>query len=484
MFEQESFDKASALTTEKLRPADPPKQIFQNYEMKGWFSTPILYKVLAVSAIVNVAIIAVMAQTNVLTARGCDSPWVGRVCQVVDMAYVGAVLFGTEREYADVAYEKTELADADITFIDVTGEAPPLDYPEGYFQIANPVQYAMLQEQAANGGAASIPGFENMQPNAMPPGGFQPSYTPSYTPPRVRSNDRDLIKQRANPPAPKPGALEDDLAPAGENGENKAGINQKGRGGKPSDSTANAGEKPGDSQVAENNNTPKITAEQPKPDQDEAQLDKWGVYINKRPLKDKATDTVSKVEAKNVQLDKPFKVTIEATLGLGRDGKTTVLKNPRPVPVDPRTPNDPAMVKLAQEWILAVGDAGWFAYLDRLDDKTKVKSGKVLITVEQTDSQFNANIRSEKASENAARSIASGLGLLLQAAAAATGGDERAFLTAAAPPTAEGNTLVLNFTFPKPMVQEMIQRKLAEMKEPQKQSNSTAVITGSRKVAG
>ena len=65
------------------------------------------------------------------------------------MAYVGTVLFGTEREYADVTYEKTELGDADITYIDVSGDTPPLTYPEGYFQIANPVQYAMLQQQTS-----------------------------------------------------------------------------------------------------------------------------------------------------------------------------------------------------------------------------------------------------------------------------------------------------------------------------------------------
>ena len=177
---------------------------------------------------------------------------------------------------------------------------------------------------------------------------------------------------------------------------------------------------PSNMAVANSNTNPQIPQTVPS-GEDEAKPDKFGVFINKRPMKDRAKETIARVEEKKLQLDKPFKVIIEGTLGLGEDGKTTVLKNPKALPVDPNVPNDPEMVKLAQEWILPVGDAGWYAYLDRLDDKTKIKSGKVVITIEQTDTEFLANIRSEKASENAAKSIASGLGLLLEMAAAATG---------------------------------------------------------------
>lgn len=466
MFEQESYDKATEPTV-----TSQPGELFHNYEIKTWFSTQTLYKMLAISAVINLAFLAVVSQTNVLTARGCDSPWVGRVCQVVDMAYVGALLFGTEREYADVEYERTQLSpDDEIVYLDVTNVAPPLDYPQGYFQIANPIQYQMLQQQAANG--------TNGMSNFTMPGIAPPSYTPA-TP----NNDSDILKQRANPPAANPGAFTDDSASDSliKDGGTTAGnpgtfASRKGRGGKIRPSGTNtAGTKPDETTTANTNTqTPQVPEVKPE-NADEAKADQFGVFINKRPLKDRAKETVAEVEAKDIKLDKSFKVVIEGTLGLGKDGKTTVLKNPKLVPLDPKTPNDPEMVKLAQDWILAVGDAGWYAYLDRLDDKTKVKSGKVVIAIEQNDTDFIANVRSEKASENAAKSIASGLGLLLQAAAAASSGDEQTFLKAASAPTSDGKTLVLNFSFPKPLVQELIQRKLAEAKAEKDAPSSTAV---------
>jgi hypothetical protein len=457
MFEQESYDKAT------VQVESQPAELFRNYEIKNWEFTPAIYKIIAASAILNLAFLAAVSQTNMLTARGCDSPWVGRVCQVVDMTYVGALLFGTEREYADVAYERTELSPEDeITYIIVP--ADKLEYPEGYFQIANPVQYAMLQQQAANG------------LNGSDIAGVQPGFSP------IPNNDSDLLKIRPNPPAANPNAFQDDsssplfkVEDGNSTADNVMPRNARNRRKLPSNT--NSGTNPNNGTVASGNtNTPQIPPVNPSATPvDEAKPDQFGIFINKRPLKDRAKDTVAQVEAKKLQLDKPFKVIIEGTLGLGKDGKTTVLKNPKPLPVDPNVPNDPEMVKLAQDWILAVGDAGWFAYLDRLDDKTKVKSGKVVITIEQNDTEFIANLRSEKASDNAAKSIASGLGLLLQAAAAAASGDEQTFLKAAAPPTSDGKALILNFRFEKPVVQDLIQRKLAEAKAPPAGPSSTAL---------
>lgn len=462
MFEQESYDRATEPTV-----VSQPGELFYNYEMKSWFSSQTLYKVLAISAVINLAFLAAVSQTNVLTARGCDSPWVGRVCQVVDMAYVGALLFGTEREYADVAYERTQLSpDDEIVYWDVTNVGPPLDYPQGYFQIANPVQYQMLQQAA------------NVTPSGTTLGG-----TTFYNP--VPNNDGDILKQRANPPAANPGAFTDDSTSDNliKDGGTVAGnpgtfSSRKGGGGRirrPS-GTNTSGAKPDETATANTNTqTPQIPTATPEP-AEESKSDQNGVFINKKPLKDRAKETVAQVEAKDLKLDKPFKVVIEGTLGLAKDGKTTVLKNPKPLPVDPNVPNDPEMVKLVQDWILAVGDAGWYGYVNLLDDpKVKNTAGKVVITIEQNDTSFVANVRHEKTSEETARKIASGLGGLLQLAAGAASGDEQTFLKAATAPTSEGKTLVLNFSFPKPIVQELIQRKLAEAKAEKAEPNSTAV---------
>src|SRR5207249_4310863 len=100
--------------------------LFNNYEIKGWLSAPGLSKIVGFSAVVNIVAILVVAQTSLLTMKGCDSPLVGSVCQVLDTVYVGSLLFGTDREYVDAAYDRTELEpDDDITYIDASNITPP-----------------------------------------------------------------------------------------------------------------------------------------------------------------------------------------------------------------------------------------------------------------------------------------------------------------------------------------------------------------------
>jgi len=85
MFEQELYN---------AEPAEKPQEgdLFYNYERTNWDIGPRIYKILAFSAVLNLAVLGFIAQSDVLTRRGCDSPWVGRVCQVLDMAYVGSGL--------------------------------------------------------------------------------------------------------------------------------------------------------------------------------------------------------------------------------------------------------------------------------------------------------------------------------------------------------------------------------------------------------
>jgi hypothetical protein len=137
------------------------KAIFQNYEIRNWNYSTRLYKILGAAAIFNLMTILVLAQTDVLTARGCDSPFVGRVCQVIDTIYVGSTLVGTDSEFVSKDYEKNELDDADITYIDVSSASPPLTYPEGYFAIANPYDNFTAMQNPTNDFSMTnpIPGF-------------------------------------------------------------------------------------------------------------------------------------------------------------------------------------------------------------------------------------------------------------------------------------------------------------------------------------
>ncbi len=445
MFEQQSY--AFDVPGDELREGD----LFYKHEVGRWTFDNRIYAIFAGAAVFTFAFFGVIAQTPILTARGCDSPFVGSVCQVLDMAYVGSVLFGTEREMADAEYDRTELGDADVVWIDQTGVPAQMTYPEGYFQIANPEQFA--QQQAMLNGTSS-------------PYDFNPSGFPPISPP-VQSG-KSLIDTPPQPPRNNPKARPSKLPNSpfdlsevnGEGGtEDKTGK------------AANTNSNKTDPKVAQNKPSPS-----PSPAEDEAVEDKFGIFLNKRPMRVKAEETIADVNAKKVKLDTSFKVTIAGTLGLGKDGKTIVLKNAKPV-LDKNAPkNDPAMEKLVQDWILAVGDAGWFGYLDLL------KSKQVVITIEQNDAELVASVKADQPSENLAKTAASGFNGLLQIAASQVKDDEKLFLEKATV-TNQGNTFVLNFVIPKPVVQEMIQRKLAESAAGIQKPNGNATTPTSNNTA-
>lgn len=450
MFEQQSY--AFDVPAEPLREGD----LFYHHEVGRWKFNNRIYAIFAGAAVLTFAFFGVLAQTPVLTARGCDSPFVGRVCQVLDMAYVGTVLFGTEREMADADYERTELEDADVVWIDQTGVPAQMEYPEGYFQLANPEQFAA--QQAMLNGTSS-------------PYDFNTSGFPPVTPPIESGSsliDTPAIGPKKNPkarPDKLPGSPFDLSDVNGEEGTE--------------DKTAkgNTNTNSSDPKVAQNN-----TNTNTAPAEDEATADKFGVYLNKRPLRVKAEETLADVNANKVKLDGNFKVTIAGALGYAKDGKTIILKNAKPV-VDPNVPkNDPAMEKLVQEWILAVGDAGWLGYLEKLENKSKPKSKRVVITVEQNDQNFTAVIKSEVGSENEANTLATALRNWITLGALGAKEDELTFLKAATT-TSEQNQLVLNVNLSKPIVQELIQRKLAEQAADVKKPNGNAMTTGNENTA-
>jgi hypothetical protein len=447
MFEQESY--IQEVPGEPLRPGD----LFYNYEIKNWNFTPRLYKILAGSAIFNVVALVVIASSGMLTTRGCDSPFVGRVCQVLDTVYVGSLIFGTDREYADVDYTKTELEDADVTFVDVTGVTPPLTYPAGYFQLANPEQQFNNVTDPMAGNGFIAPGIPYSNPTI---GGNGLINTPA-------------IKPNANPNAVE-GALPTD-GPLGISPDNPTiPGNRKGRrGGKVSDSNTVADANSNTNTSGSNTSNPTVAESK-----DEASADKNGIFINKRPLKDKTTETLAQVDAGNVKLDKSFKVVITGTLGLAEDGKTVVLKNPKSTPVDKNFPADPALTKLAEQWVVAVGDAGWYGYFGVMDDKKGV-GRKVTITIEQNDATFLANVRSEQPTPERANTIATALRNMMTFGALGANPDDLTFLKSTKT-TSDANFLLVNFEMPKSQVQEMIQRKLAELKEKESKPNGNASV--------
>lgn len=446
MFEQESYNAVTQVESQD-------GNLFHNYEVKNWVFSPTLYKILAVSAVLNLSVLAFIGQTNLLTRRGCDSPFVGRVCQVLDMAYVGTVLFGTEREYVDMEYEKTDLGDAEITYIDVSGEAPPLYYPENYFRLANPVEYAASQQPASdsanltNSFGTNIPGF------SMP-----------------RNNDSDLLNQRATPPTPNPNVFQDDgnTNPFKVDNGTNAGVRRKPRN-RPSVTPADdpkKDKKDADDAVAATRIDP-----QPTPDPQDSMRDPiTGNTLNSRPWKNLRVAVKETIAKGGLDLQTSF--TLKANVKLTKDGK-----------IDENTIRysevigDKKLIKIVQDALAAFSDSGQLQVLKEL-------SGKDLnFAVTQDEVNVSAVVQSELENEERAKAVKSSLDLLIVLAKTAKSGtqaDENDKLDLAllekAVIEANGKKIIIKFDIPKDMAHQMVQKMLEDKPaDPKKPSGNAEV---------
>ncbi|MBA2379849.1 MAG: hypothetical protein H0V76_09790 [Blastocatellia bacterium] len=398
--------------------------IFEQYEIKPWEFTPRIYKILAGSAILNLLIVAVFAQTNILTMKGCASPFVGRVCQVLDTVYIGAMLYGTERDYVDVAYERIDLGNADITFIDVSGQGPQLTYPEGYFQIANPEQYAALVAQA-----------DGLDSGFSPLGPTPPPATDLFkTTPRLPRSNRNIVRG-AEPKSPFEIEGDEDETPTNNN------TRRPGRG-----TTANANTGNNNADVAQANNNTQTEVVIPT-----------GVDINRRPMVDLGNYVNELQQNNEINLQAEF--VVDAQGRLDKDGRLdpktfryTVAKSP-----------EENMVSVVQESIEALNVAGYLQYLKDL-------SGKDLrLQIRQDAENITGIVQSEMESDTRARSIKSAIDLAISIAKTQKTGpnatqnnkDELILLEGTKIET-DGRRVIIRFSLPKGVAHPMIQRKLAE----------------------
>ncbi|MEQ1924002.1 MAG: hypothetical protein ABL952_15965 [Pyrinomonadaceae bacterium] len=429
MFEQSLYD------TEPVAAPTSEGDLFHTYEIKNWEFGPRIYKILAIAAVGNLFALLVFGQTSLLTMKGCDSPLVGRVCEALDVVYVGAMVFGTDRDYIDAAYERTELGDADITFVDVSGTAPPLSYPEGYFQIANPEEFAMLQQQAND------PMYNNS--------GFPPGIP--FTPPTTSGNS--LLDTTPNLPKANIDVIDGPLPTLG--GGGTTGSTTKPR--TPRQPKATPTPKTDDTTTA--GNDPKVELMDP------AKLD-----INKRPFVDLANNVNDLLDKKQVRLDSAFLV--NASGKLTKEGKL----DQKSFKWGQIASEDQNIIEIIKSGVAAINDSGYLQYLKDLSGKD------FTMTLQQDNASISALIQSEMESETRARSISSALSLAMSIAKKAKGGEgadqndkDDLLLLESAKVEAVGKKIVLRFAVPKEVALKMIERKLAEQKAAPKQPNGNAV---------
>ncbi|MCW5961931.1 MAG: hypothetical protein KIS76_17350 [Pyrinomonadaceae bacterium] len=454
------------------------KDFLRGYEIKNWNFTPRIYKIIAISAVVNLAALIVFAQSNLLTMKGCDSPFVSTVCQVIDTVYVGNALFGTDGDYVVKDYIQTEIGEDDeVTIIDVSNVGPPLAYPAGYFAVANPEQY-ILDE---NGNVVPNNGFENLTELAPGIPNNPPLMNTPPTLPPVNNN-------------PTTGAIPD--SPFGiVNNPAQAGNSKKG-GKKPSvpnDSPTELPKFDGD-ETADNPTEPKIE-EKTATNSDPVAA----VEINKKPFLDlnktvSAKWSITPDPRTNTVDIKPFKVVLTAKLAKkivkDQDGKEREVvafdpKQTRWVQIPAEEAGDQEMVNIAKQSIEAVGDSGFFAYLYNIGMENMV------ITLTQSGDKLLVNIESVQPTEAKAKTLSSGLnGLIATGLFTQKGADELFLLKSVKPPTTRGKTVLINVELGKEAVEEILSRKLSEEakkeleKQKQNPNNSTAQTSNSNVKTG
>jgi hypothetical protein len=436
------------------------KQIFQGYEIKNWNFTPRLYKILAAASVFNLVTILVLGQTSLLTKKGCESPLVNRVCQVIDTLYVGSVLFNTDGEFVSKDYEKTELEDADITFVDVSGQEEPLRYPEGYFALANPEGFQAVQPTDFSAMPLDMNGFPTNSTITNP---MDLMTTPQVTPTPNNNAIVGSIPDKPfdfgpNPTITKRGKIPKVYTP-------KPLKFPKVKNGSPT-------KLPSDEELAKNEEKEKEKKNEKQPDKSQKPVESESVSeveINKKPFEDLGDSLLAKIEKKEVDLNKPFSVVLDGTISA--DGKLDSKKS-KFIKFD----GDKQMVDVAKEAIEAVGNSGFLGYLKNYG------IDKVNITLVQDDKQIYAIIVSDQKTPEKAGTTASGFNSLLSGIKLLDQNglkklDERSkALVNNSKVTSQGNNFVFNFTLSKPVAQDIINQSLKERAEKKaaQQPNSTA----------
>lgn len=393
-------------------------QLFKDYEIKTWNISARIYKILAASLALNLAVVLTMGQTNLMTRKGCDSPLVGSVCDVLDTVYFGSKLFGTDTGYIDADYEKTDLAEADITYINVGGREEPLTYPAGYFQLANPGEFeAIPPDQEQPGFPTNIPGFTT---------------TPS------RGN---LAAQPQVTPTPNKNPIEGELPDVNDNDP----VTKT-----PPFVTGRPGKKGGGSTIGGMVKPTPNTTPTPAPGPSDQELAEASTKLNKKPGYDLAYGVLDQLSAPNRTLDLSRTFKIEMNGVLNEEGRLSPSESGIVA-----AEGDEEMKLLAKRAIETVNDMGMFIFVKKFDvDHINFK-------LEQDDKQIYAVLKSDKKDLDSARRTVNGMKKAIALAKMLNMADEDTVaLLKAATITQQGKSFVISFTFPKEDAQMLIKRQL------------------------
>lgn len=171
--------------------------------------------------------------------------------------------------------------------------------------------------------------------------------------------------------------------------------------------------------------------------------------INKRPLKDLASYANDLKNQGKLDLNKPFNMTIEATLD-----ENLKLQNFHFLHQE----GDPILTDLFTRMVAALNDSGLLVYLSGI---RKANPGStVKITLQQGENEVLATLESEATSPEDASQLAKGLNGLLVAGGLVRAGKDEAKLMKNTVATANGRKVVVNFSMPRETVVEMLKKQM------------------------
>ena len=432
------------------------QELFEQYELRGWQISPRFYKILGASALINVVAFFLMAQSNFLTGKTCDSPIASGVCSVLDALYVGSVVANSDIQYVDDNYLKTELEDADISYVDVSNWKP-LEYPEGYFAVANPEQQ---QAQIIND-----------------PNGMFPQTNGQVTPINPTGDPTDLTKVKPITPTPNNNPVIGGVPKSTYNYNPTINPTIRQKKWKPTTTKKNdpmsntsPGILPPDGTVAENNaNKVEEKSVESEPVEE--------VKINKKVMQDFGNEVYKLVKDTKLDTNQPFKVVVEGVIT--KDGKfdrTIDKKTNKAKSGITLAEGDPQMVEVGKQALEAIGDSGWLGYLRNFG------ADNVKITLIQDGEKLYARVESDQKTPEKARTMASGVNAIMSLTKnnVKLGEDETIILNGAQKPTSDGKFFILEFQLPQPTVQEMIQRNIKKAAEANQNSTAQTENTGQK----
>ena len=427
------------------------QELFKNYEITGWQISPRTYKFLGIAAALNLLAFVIVGQFNLLQTKACDSPYIGKVCEVLDVVALGSTLAGTDTGFADKDYEPTKIEEGDITYIDVSGQEPPFTYPAGYFAVANPPD-----ELAGLSGLDNFPnnnGIFNSSPSSLgldtpqvlptpndkvanqplPDSPFDfggkfknppvKNRIPSYKSPRLAK--RPPI--RNNSPSRLP-ALTGDDAVANSNSANSNPSNTIAQNGTKSNSNGSS------------------------PDADKRDL------FNQKPLKDFGDKWGDSILKKDVDINAPF--TIEVIGKLDETGKIINAQ------MKTKPDSDPKMSEVAKEAIAAFIDSELLRTLYNAGGRD------IKITFSQDKDNLQAIIQTQAKDESVAKSMYNFVNLALGFVKMTKKDSDEAKLMEKTQLATDGKNFTINFLISNDEKTQLIEKSLRSLAEKKAQSNN------------